>query len=194
MQMSTPKTRWGILSTAEIAQKNWKAILNSGNGIVSAVASRDLKRSRAFIGACQSEAPFTQAPRPFGSYEALLADSDMDAVYIPLPTGLRKEWVIRAAEARKHIVSEKPCASSLADLREMFDACRHHRVQFMDGVMFMHSGRLEKIRELLDDGSTIGRIKRITSAFNFYGGEEFVAQNIRAHSVLEPYGSLGDLG
>jgi predicted dehydrogenase len=64
----------------------------------------------------------------------------------------------------------------------------------MDGVMFMHSGRLEKIRELLDDGSTIGRIKRITSAFNFYGGEEFVAQNIRAHSVLEPYGSLGDLG
>jgi len=193
MQMSTPKTRWGILSTAEIAQKNWKAILNSGNGIVSAVASRDLKRSRAFIGACQSEAPFTQAPRPFGSYEALLADSDMDAVYIPLPTGLRKEWVIRAAEAGKHIVSEKPCASSIADLREMLDACRHHRVQFMDGVMFMHSRRLERIREELENKS-IGDLKRIAAAFSFGAPPDFFTTNIRSHSQLEPFGCLGDLG
>ena len=74
----------------------------------------------------------------------MLAAKDVDALYIPLPTGLRKEWVIRAAQAGKHIVCEKPCAINAADLREMVDACRQHRVQFMDGVMFMHSRRLDK--------------------------------------------------
>ena len=95
--------RWGILSTAEIARKNWKAILNSGNGVVTAVASRNLDRSQRFIAGCQAQAPFSSAPQAVGSYEALLASKEVDAVYIPLPTGLRKEWVIRAAEARKHM-------------------------------------------------------------------------------------------
>ena len=68
-------------------------------------------------------------------------------VYIPLPTGIRKEWVLRAARAGKHVVCEKPCAVSVRDLVEMLEACRRHRVQFMDGVMFMHSRRLELMRK-----------------------------------------------
>src|SRR5437762_10091359 len=92
LTMKEPKLRWGILSTAEIARKNWKAIFNSGNGIVAAVASRDAQRSEDFIELCQGEVPFEQAPLALGSYEALLAAQDIDALYIPLPTGVREEW------------------------------------------------------------------------------------------------------
>jgi len=107
---------------------------------------------------------------------------------------LRKEWVLRAAAAGKHIVCEKPCATSLPDLREMIEACRKHSVQFMDGVMFMHSTRLPQMRALLGDGKSVGDIKRITSAFSFRAPDEFFAGNIRAQSALEPHGCLGDLG
>jgi predicted dehydrogenase len=189
--MNGPKLRWGILSTAEIARKNWKAIRNSGNGVVTAVASRTGRRSQDFIAQCQRGAAFKPAPQALESYEALLASPDVDAVYIPLPTALRKEWVIRAAEAGKHVVCEKPCASGLDDLRQMIDACRRHGVQFLDGVMFMHSRRLESVRRHLAD---LGQVKRIASAFAFKASPEFFAGNIRALSELEPFGCLGDLG
>ncbi|MEO8426898.1 MAG: Gfo/Idh/MocA family oxidoreductase [Verrucomicrobiota bacterium] len=192
--MTKNKLRWGILSTAQIARKNWKAIRNTGNSTIVAVASRDVERSRRFIAGCQADVPLETTPRALGSYEELLASKDVDAVYIPLPTGLRKEWVLRAAEAGKHIVCEKPCATSVADLREMLDACRRHRVQFMDGVMFMHSRRLNCLREVLDDGTSVGETKRITSAFSFPADEKFFTDNIRASSTLEPFGCLGDLG
>ena len=192
--MTGEKTRWGILSTAQIARKNWKAIRTTGNSTVVAVASRDIERSRQFIAKCQADVPMEAMPRALGSYEELLDSKEVDAVYIPLPTGLRKEWVLRAAEAGKHIVCEKPCALSDGDLREMIEACRRHRVQFMDGVMFMHSRRLDRMREVLDDGDSVGRTKRITSAFSFCAEEEFFSKNIRVHSGLEPYGCLGDLG
>ena len=192
--MTNNKLRWGILSTAQIARKNWKAIRNTGNSTIVAVASRDVERSRRFIAGCQAGVPIEPVPKALGSYEELLASKDVDAVYIPLPTGLRKEWVLRAAEAGKHIVCEKPCALSVADLREMLDACRRHRVHFMDGVMFMHSRRLEMMRAVLDDQTSVGQVKRITSAFSFRAPAEFFAGNIRANSGLEPYGCLGDLG
>src|SRR5438105_2683620 len=100
------KVRWGILSTAQIARKNWKAVRNSGNATVVAVASRDLERSRDFIASCQREAPMSNSVTALGSYEDLLASKEVDAVYIPLPTALRRDWVIRAAEAGKHIICE----------------------------------------------------------------------------------------
>ena len=133
-------------------------------------------------------------PQAFGRYEDLLASDTVDAVYIPLPTGLRKEWVLRAAAAGKHVVCEKPCAPSVADLREMVAACRLHRVQFMDGVMFMHSGRLEKLRDVLDDGQSVGQVRRVACAFSFRQTPQFFVNNIRTDSALEPYGCLGDLG
>lgn len=192
--MDRPLLRWGILGCASIARKNWKAIWNSGNGCITAVASRGLERSRRFITECQAQAPFATVPSAFGSYEELLAAPDVDAVYLPLPTGIRGEWVKRAAEAGKHVVCEKPCATSVAELAEMLEACRRSRVQFMDGVMFMHSRRLKRVREVLDDRQTIGSIKRITSAFTFRAPAEFLSTNIRARSELEPSGCLGDLG
>jgi predicted dehydrogenase len=192
--MDKPLLRWGILGCANIARKNWKAIWNSRNGRITAVASRDLNRSRRFIQECQAHAPFEPAPRALGSYEELLAAKDVDAVYIPLPTAIRGTWVKRAAAAGKHVVCEKPCAVSVSELGEMLHTCRQNRVQFMDGVMFMHSRRLQRIREVLQDGQTVGPIRRITSAFAFRAPEEFFKSNIRAQSELEPYGCLGDLG
>jgi len=185
---------WGILGTANIARKNWKAMRNSGNSRLVAVASRSADRAQQFIDECQTHVPYDPAPRACGSYEELLRRDDVDAVYIPLPTGIRKEWVIRAAAAGKHVLCEKPCGVNANDVREMLEACRRNRVQFMDAVMFMHSARPAKIREVLDDGSSVGQVKRIATHFTFLGGEEFFQQNIRASGQLEPLGCLGDLG
>jgi len=188
------KLRIGFLSTAGIGRKNWKAILNSGNCVVTAVASRDAERSREFIRECQAAAAFARPPAALGSYEELIASPNVDAVYIPLPTGLRKDFVLRAAAAGKHVLCEKPCGTSAAELEDMLSACKRNSVQFLDGVMFMHSPRLARVREILDDGQSVGPIRRIASAFSFYPGEDFFRTNIRAHGALEPAGSLGDLG
>lgn len=192
--MAGPLCRWGILGTAGIARKNWQAIRLSGLGTLTAVASRTLARSEQFIRECQSTVPFLQSPVALGSYEELLQRPDVDAIYIPLPTGLRKEWVIRAAEAGKHVLVEKPVGVSAADVREMLEACRRKNVQFMDGVMFMHSQRMPVLRALLDDGVSVGKLRRIASHFSFNAPQEFLERNIRVSSELEPHGCLGDLG
>ncbi|RFC43474.1 MAG: putative dehydrogenase [Verrucomicrobia bacterium] len=191
--MTSTPIRWGFLSTAGIARKNWQALLFSGTGTVSAVASRDQAKAAGFIADCQREAAFPTTPRPLGSYEELLADPDIQAVYIPLPTGLRKEWVIRAAQAGKHVLCEKPCALDASDLAEMIEACRQANVQFMDGVMFMHTKRLQAIRQVLDSGE-LGTLRRLHSQFSFNAPADFLAGNIRMSSHLEPQGCLGDLG
>jgi predicted dehydrogenase len=192
--MSQAICRWGILGTAGIARKNWLAIRNAENCTLAAVASRDPQRCRRFIADCQSSAPFDPPPRAFDGYEALLAGDAVDAVYVPLPTGIRKAWLIRAAEAGKHVLSEKPVGATAGDVREILDACRRNGVQFMDGVMFVHSRRLDRIREVLGDGQSVGRIRRIVAQFSFGAPPEFFQDNIRAHSGLEPLGCLGDLG
>jgi len=186
--------RWGILGAAEIARKNWQAIRNAGNCRLTAVASRDREKGRRFVAECQHHAPMDPPPALCASYEELLARSDVDAVYVPLPTGVRKAWLLRAAAAGKHVLSEKPTGTCAGDVREILDACRQHRVQFMDGVMFRHSRRLDRIREVLDDGQSVGQVKRIASHFTCAVPEEFYSRDIRAHSALEPSGCLGDLG
>jgi len=186
--------RWGILGAANIARKNWKAMRLAGNSRLVAVASRDVARAKSFIDECQADVYFPTAPVACGSYEELLRRSDIDAVYIPLPTGVRREWVIKAAEARKHILCEKPCGCTAADVRAMLDACKANKVLFMDGVMFMHSARLPQLRKVLDDGESIGTLQRIVSQFSFAAPDEFMRSNIRVSDTLEPLGCLGDLG
>jgi len=192
--MSDEICRWGILGTAFIARKNWQAIRLAPNCTLVAVASRNPARAQKFIDECQSQVPFAQPPRPVDSYDELLSRKNIDAVYIPLPTGVRKEWVIRAAEAGKHVLCEKPCAANADDLAEMIEACRRNNVQFMDGVMFMHSHRLVRLRKILDEKQNVGSIKRIATQFSFCAPDEWVQSNIRTSSELEPLGCLGDLG
>ena len=192
--MSNAPCRWGILGTATIARKNWQAIRLAENCTLAAVASRDLARSQQFIASCQSQVPFAEDVTAVGDYDALLARDDVDAVYIPLPTALRKEWVLKAARAGKHVLCEKPCSVTPADVREMIDACGQHNVQFMDGVMFMHSARLNRLREILAGGESIGQLRRIATQFSFCAPDDWVQSNIRTNSELEPHGCLGDLG
>ena len=192
--MSKMVCRWGFLSTAAIARKNWKAIRLSGNGHVTAVASRSLTRAQDFIDECAAEVPQPNPVAAVGSYEELLNRDDVDAVYIPLPTGIRKEWVIRAAQSGKHVLCEKPVANNSADAKEMIDTCADAGVQFMDGVMFEHSARLAALREAVHDASNLGKIRRLNTHFSFCGDDSFRQANIRANHHLEPHGALGDLG
>jgi len=101
---------------------------------------------------------------------------------------------LRAAAAGKHVICEKPCGVNAAEVEEMISACAKNRVQFMDGVMFMHHPRMERIRQALDDRKGIGRVKRITSSFSFRMAKNVYDTNVRLNSRLEPAGCLGDLG
>jgi predicted dehydrogenase len=146
------------------------------------------------VAECQSRFPVAQPPGLFPDYESLLACPDIDAVYIPLPTGVRKPWVVMAAQQGKHVLCEKPCAASTEDMREMVEACARAGVQFMDNVMFVHSLRMQRLQSLLLQQQRIGAIRRIATQFSFLGDESFFAGNIRSQSHLEPWGCLGDLG
>lgn len=190
--MAAP-VRWGILGTATIARKNWKAIRLAGSAALIAVGSRDAAKAQKFIDECQAEASFPTPPVPC-SYDELLARKDIDAVYIPLPTGIRREWVVKAADAGKHILCEKPCGLDADQVEAMLAACRSNKVLFMDGVMFMHSRRLPLLVQVLSDRDAIGDVRRITSHFSFNAPDEFLQSNIRVSSTLEPLGCLGDLG
>ena len=206
MTFSDEPLRWGILSTARIARLNWNAMRDSGAARLVALASRDGAKAAAFVDGLQAESPWPEKPEALGSYGELLVREDIDAVYIPLPTGLRKEWVMKAAEAGKHVLSEKPCAVSAEDLREMIACCERNGVMFMDGVHFMHDERFGRLRGILAEGGKIrkflkigksgkiGEVKRISSAFTFRGDADFAAMDIRGNVRLEPTGCLGDLG
>lgn len=186
--------RWGILSTAGIARKNWRAIAKTKAGRVTAVASRQVEAAQKFIDECQAHTPQRGDVAALGSYDELLDRDDVDAVYIPLPTGMRKSWIIKAAEKGKHILAEKPAALNASDLEEILEVCRKNHVQFMDGVMFMHSERLPLLRSHLDSSEGIGNLRRTACHFSFLGDEAFRTSNIRVDSRYEPHGCLGDLG
>ncbi|MDG2022277.1 MAG: Gfo/Idh/MocA family oxidoreductase [Phycisphaerales bacterium] len=177
--------RWGILGAASIARKNVRAMHLAENAHPIAIASRTLEKASAFAAEHDVE-------RAYESYEALLEDPDVDAVYIPLPTTLHREWTIRAAAAGKHVLCEKPVAPSASDAEAMIDACRDAGVQFMDGVMFMHHTRMQTLKSRLAD---IGEEPDlVTSAFSFRGDDSFFEKNIRGDSSTEPLGAVGDLG
>ena len=192
--MTEKPCSWGILGTAGIARKNWQAIRHSRNGRLVAVASRTADRAAAYIAENQTQIPHHPAPRAIAGYEEMIAADDIDALYIPLPTGLRKEYVLAAAAAGKHVLCEKPCGVDACQVREIIEACEEAKVQFMDGVMFMHSDRLTALLRELDAGHAVGEIKRIASQFSFMAPESFFTENIRMQAGLEPLGSLGDLG
>ena len=177
--------RWGVLGTASIARKVVRAMQQARHARPVAIASRDLERASAF-------AVENGLERAHGSYEALLADPEIDAVYIPLPTALRRDWVLRAAAAGKHILCEKPVAPHAAAVAEMIEACQDAGVQFMDGVMFMHHARLDVLRRRLPELGLVPTF--MDSAFTFRADDAFLDSNIRVSVETEPLGAVGDVG
>lgn len=131
--------RIGILSTANIARKNAMAIRDAKGVTLVGVSSRSLEKA-------QEWAKTWGVPKAYGSHEELLNDPEIEAVYIPMPTGARGPFVIAAANAKKHILCEKPVAPTTEEAQKMIAACQDNGVVFMDGVMFMHNPRLDAIK------------------------------------------------
>ena len=176
--------RWGILSTANIATKVAGAIYLAENADLVAVASRT--EERAVTWAADHKVPIA-----YGTYDELLADDSLDAIYIPLPPSLHAEWTIKAAEQGKHVLCEKPLAANADEAIAMADACRRNGVQLMDGVMWVHHDRTPAMHQKITDG-TLGKLRRVTAAFTF-NWDTIPVGNIRAMKEFAG-GSLGDLG
>ena len=158
--MSNAKLRWGVISTANIGRKAVNpAIQASSNGELLAVASRDVSRARE----C---ADSDGIPRAYGSYEELLADPDVDAVYNPLPNSLHLEWTVKAAEAGKHILCEKPLALNEAECREMAAAAEANGVKLLEAFMYRFHPRTQRVVEMIRDG-VIGELQVMRSTFTF---------------------------
>ncbi len=154
------KVRWGVLSTANIAQTQViPAIFRAENAEVVAIASRGSK--------VHAVASALHIPKAYESYEQLLNDSDIDAVYIPLPNHLHKEWVLQAARRGKHILCEKPAALTAGEAAEMVQICSEHNVKFMEGFMYQLHPQHARVKEIIASGE-IGALKLIKSSHSFY--------------------------
>jgi len=150
--------RWGILGTARITRRIAPAMHASSNAELIAIASRSPEKARAW-------AEQYNCPEIESSYESLLARSDIDAVYLPLPPHLHCEWTARAAAAGKHILVEKPLAVSVNEALSMQRACQQAGVMCWEGVMWYHHPRARQIQELLQS-DRIGKLRRVTAAFS----------------------------
>jgi predicted dehydrogenase len=151
--------RFGILGAAGIARAFTRGLAGSSLATVAAVASRSTDKAGAFA----AELGIKLA---LGSYEALLADREIEAVYIPLPNDLHAEWAIRAAEAGKHVLCEKPLAMGGAEARAMFAAARAHGVCLAEAYPYMSQPQTRRLREVLAEGA-IGRVQTVAAAFGF---------------------------
>lgn len=179
------RIRWGILSTANIALKRFiPGVFGSRNGVVAAIASRDLGRARESAGRLG-------IAKAYGSYEALLADPDIDAVYNPLPNSLHAEWTLKAAAAGKPVLCEKPLALSSSEAKGMIDGCREHGVALMEAFMYRFHPQHARVRTLLAEGA-IGELRAVRAAFTFLL-EPFPRHNVRLQHDLGG-GALMDVG
>jgi D-xylose 1-dehydrogenase (NADP+, D-xylono-1,5-lactone-forming) len=174
--------RLGILSTADINRKVIPGAHASEKVELVAVASRE--RSRA-----EEYARTWEIPRAHGSYEALLEDADVEAVYIPLPNTMHREWSIRALEAGKHVICEKPFSRRAADVEAAFQAAERAGLLLTEAFMYRHNPQTAKLLELVRDGA-IGELRVVRAAFSY---SLYDADNIRLRTDAEG-GSLMDVG
>lgn len=183
-QMSNQKLKWGILGCASIAKRSViPGILASSLNEVSAIASRNLDTAEA----CAKE---FNIPTAYGSYEQLLADPELDVIYIPLPNHLHKEWTIKAARAGKHVLCEKPIALNAEEALEMANVAKEEKVIISEAFMYRYHPRYEQIKQLVQAGE-IGEVRLIRSAFTFNNGAS--TENVR---FVKEWGggSLYDVG
>lgn len=175
--------RWGILSTANIGiEQVIPAILNSDNGIISAIASRNEAKA-------EKVAKRFGVQHWFGSYEAMLASDLVDAVYIPLPTSQHVEWSIKAADAGKHVLCEKPISLQADEIDAIIAARDRNNVLISEAFMVTYHPQWHKVRSLIAEGA-IGTLKHVQAAFTYHN---FDADNMR--NILElGGGALPDIG
>jgi xylose dehydrogenase (NAD/NADP) len=147
----------GMLGTARIAKQFALGVAPPAAVKIVGIASRDAARAEAF-------ASELSIPKSFSSYEALIADPNIDAVYIPLPNTMHAEWTIKSADAGKHIVCEKPLAMSLTEAKAMFAAARRTNVHLIEAYPYLSQPTTLKARELIQSG-VIGHPRLINASF-----------------------------
>ncbi|MBS4208877.1 Gfo/Idh/MocA family oxidoreductase [Bacillus sp. FJAT-50079] len=181
--MKKNAVNWGILSTATIARKQViPAIHQAENANIIAIASESGKASEV--------AKQFHIPKTYESYEDLLADPEIDIVYIPLPNGLHSKWVKEAAKHGKHVLCEKPAALTTEETKEMIQVCRENNVLFMEALMYQFHPQHKRVKDIIDSGE-IGEVKLMRSSFTFQLEE--LNGNIRMSKELGG-GSLYDIG
>jgi predicted dehydrogenase len=153
------KLRWGLLSTARINRAVIPPIRGSVRSELKAVASRDIVKAKEY-------AKEWHIPHAVGTYEELLARDDIDVIYNPLPNHLHAEWSIRAAEAGKHVLCEKPLALTLDEVDRMMAAALQHKVVIAEAFMYKHHPQTLKVLELVEE-EAIGELLLIKGAFTF---------------------------
>jgi len=163
--------RFGILSTAKIGRELVvPAIQDAENCVVTAVASRDEAKARAM-------ADRFSVPHAFGSYEEMLASDTIDAVYIPLPTAQHVEWSIKAADAGKHVLCEKPIALNAGEIDALIAARDRNKVLISEAYMVTYSPVWRKVRALLAEGA-IGRLRHVQGAFTYFNRDPGNMRNV----------------
>lgn len=179
----TRKVKWGVLGTADIARRcTIPGMQKADNCYLYAVAGRSMEKAEQFKEMFGFE-------KAYGSLEALLDDQEVEAVYIPLPNTLHKEWVLKAAAKGKHILCEKPLAGTEEDVKEMIEACEKAGVVFMEAFAYLHSPFIKSVKETLDSG-VIGELSFMESIFVTPG---YTPENIRVRRETLG-GSVYDLG
>jgi len=177
------KLRWGVLSTANIGIKKVLPAMQRGQfTTVDAIASRDLARA-------QKAADALGIPKAYGSYDELLADPEIDAIYNPLPNQLHVPWTIRAAEAGKHVLCEKPISLTVAEAETMLEVRARTGVKIGEAFMIRSYPQWLRLRELLDEGR-IGELRSIVGCFSYFNTDP---ANIRNH-LESGGGGLMDIG
>ncbi|MGZ4181840.1 MAG: Gfo/Idh/MocA family protein [Solirubrobacteraceae bacterium] len=174
--------RWGIMSTARINSKFLEGARQSSALEILAVASRERETAERYAAENGIE-------RAYGGYDALLADPDVDAVYISLPNSMHVEWSVRALEAGKHVLCEKPLGRRAADVNRAFDVADREGRLLMEAFMYRHNPQTRRLVELVRD-SAVGRVRLIRSAFSF---AEADPANVRLTTALDG-GALMDVG
>jgi predicted dehydrogenase len=178
----SPPVGWGILSTAKINAKLLAGLREAPGAVPVAVASRERARAEAFARA-------HGIARAHGDYEALLADPDVEAVYIPLPNSLHIPWTVSALEAGKHVLCEKPLSRRSAEVEGAFDVAEREDRLLMEAFMYRHHPQTARVQELVGAGA-IGRLRAIRGAFSFYADDP---SDVRLRADLNG-GSLMDVG
>ncbi len=156
------KVRWGVLSTADIGVAQVIPAMQEGSyGVITAIASREMDKA-------QAAAARLGIPKAYGSYEELLADPEIDAIYNPLPNHLHVPWSLKALEAGKHVLCEKPIALSTEEGQALADAATAYpHLKVMEAFMYRHHPQWQLARQLVRDGS-IGELRTIQSFFSYY--------------------------
>jgi len=177
------KLRWGVLSTANIGVKKVLPAMQRGeHTTVVAIASRDLAKARQAAGALG-------IPTAYGSYEELLADPNIDAIYNPLPNQFHVPWTIKAAEAGKHVLCEKPISLTVAEAKTLLEVRARTGVKICEAFMIRSSLQWIRLRELLDEGR-IGELRSVTGVFSYFNADP---RNIR-NQVECGGGGVYDIG